>query len=738
MPKSKAEHKMVSQKKKGQTTPQRSKVFSWSPYGLTLLISLFLIVATLVVFWPVRDAEFINFDDDHYVTENLQVKAGLTLKSVGWAFTTTHASNWHPLTWISHMLDFEFYGLSPGGHHITNVLFHIANTVLLFLVLTRMTKNTWGSGFVAALFALHPFHVESVAWISERKDVLNTFFWMLTMWFYIHYVEQPRFDRYLWVFLSFGMGLLSKPMLVTLPFVLLLLDYWPLGRFRFRSSSDLQISQIQNSANTTHTNSVISGLVLEKVPLFILSVLSSIVTFIVQQKGGAVGTLEKYSLGDRMTNALASYVSYIEKMIWPHSFAIFYPYPGRFPLWQIIGASLLLVGVSVLAACTLRRRLYLAVGWLWYLGTLVPVVGVVQVGNQSMADRYTYIPLIGLFLMIAWGVSDLLERWRYRRAALAVLGGVVLSIFIVLTKLQVQHWKTSATLFEHALKVTEKNYVAHNNLALVLSRQGKIKEAMDHYTEALRIKPNYFISHYDLALLLAQQGKIADAIAHYKEVLRVRPDFPMAHIKLGNALARQGKIEEAIAHYNEAMRINPHDAEARYHMAVALAWHGKTEEAIKHYEDALRINPDYAYAHNNLAVLLTGQGKMEEAMGHYSKALRIKPDYADAHYNLGNILARQGKYGEAADHFAQVLRIKPDDAEVHYLLGFALSEQGKIEEAISHYTTALRIKPNFAEVHLSLGLAHLRTGSRDAAFGEYEILRRINPALANILSQKMK
>ena len=582
-------------------------------------------MATLFLFWPVRNSEFINFDDDAYVYDNPQVKAGLTLKGVIWAFTTTHMGNRHPLTWLSHMLDCEFYGLNPGAHHLTSLLFHIANTLLLFWVLKRMTGRLWPSSFVAALFALHPLHVESVAWVAERKDVLSTFFWMLTLWTYVRYTERPGLNRYLLVILFFVLGLLSKPMLVTLPFVLLLLDYWPLGRFSFGRGG-------VNPPNPKPSRGRNQGsfplhLVLEKVPFFVLSAISSVLTFFAQ--GRAVGSLQRYPLETRIGNALVSYLTYIGKMIWPHPLAVFYPHPGMLPIWQVAGAGLLLVCGSILVVRAAGKYPYFLVGWLWYLGTLVPVIGLVQVGSQGMADRYTYVPLIGLFIMVAMGVPDALKAWRHRKIALIVSAGLVLSFFITVARLQVYRWQTSTILFEHTLAVTANNFLIHNNLGTFLEKQGKIQEAAAHYTQALRIKPNYAEAHNNLGNFLDKEGKIEEAAAHYTEALRIKPNYAEAHNNLGLLLARQGKLEEASAHYTQALRIKPNYAEAHNDLGNLLAKEGKLEEASAHYTQALRIKPDYAEAHNNLGVLLAKEGKIEEASAHYTQALRIKPDYAE-------------------------------------------------------------------------------------------------------------
>ena len=670
-----------------------------------ILVCLFLVLTTLAVYWQVGNHEFVNIDDNLYVTENLHVQAGPTLESITWAFSTTRAGNWHPLTWLSHMLDCQLCGLNPGWHHLTNLLFHIASTLLLFLVLRRMTGGLWQSAFVAVLFALHPLHVESVAWVSERKDVLSTFFWMLTMWVYLLYVKHPGLNRYLLVLLAFVLGLMSKPMLVTLPFVLLLMDYWPLCRFQSKQLVVDDNAQKRNHVKSDYKKSTPLSLILEKVPLIVVSAIFSIVTLWAQHSVKAVQSFEALSLKIRIANALVSYVSYIGKMIWPYQLAVFYPHPLTLSMWHAVAAFLLLVFVSVLVIRFRQKYPYLIVGWLWYLGTLIPVIGVVQVGFQTMADRYTYVPLIGLFIMIAWVVPDILAGWRYRRVALAASAGFLITVFMVCTWLQAGYWRKSITLFEHALAVTENNWLAHNNLGFAISQQGKIDEAIAHYLEALRIKTDYLEARYNMGFALSRQGKIDDAIACYQEALRIKPDYVKARYNLGIALFVQGKIDEAIAHYQEALRVKPDFVEAYYNLGIALFVKGEIDEAISHYQKALRIKPDFAEAHCNLGIALDRQGKTGKAISHYVKALRIRPDYTRARYILGVALMRQGKMNEAAAHFREILRIKPGIAEAHNGLGVALMRQGKIKEAATHFREALRIKPDYVQAYKNLQLA---------------------------------
>jgi tetratricopeptide (TPR) repeat protein len=557
-----------------------------------LLIFLLLVMVTFAVYWQVRNYSFVHIDDSQYVTENQHVQAGLSIESIIWAFSSQHAANWHPITWLSHMMDIELYGLNPGAHHQTNIIFHLFNTLLLFFVFRKMTGGLWQSGFVAALFAIHPLHVESVAWVAERKDVLSTFFWMLTMFSYARYAAHPGINRYLPVVGFFMLGLMAKPMLVTLPFVLLLLDFWPLRRMQFNSTADDGHKLQQRS----------QGLLIfwEKIPLFSLALTSSVMTFLAQKSGGAVGSMELYPLTTRVANALVAYVKYIGKMIWPANLAVFYPYSDSLPGWQVIGAGALLGLITFAAIQFFRQRPWFAVGWLWFLGTLVPVIGLVQVGLQAMADRYTYIPLIGVFIIVAWGVPELLHRWRHKEKLLGLTAISVIIMLGVTSWMQTRYWENSHALFKHALDVTENNYLAHNAFGNALKEQGKNDEAMRHYLSALEIKPDYAAPHYSMGHTLAGQGKLDDAINHFKKALQIKPDYAEAHDNLGYAFMMQGKIEQAILHYSDALRMKPDDAEIHNRLGLALVSQGQFANAVIHFQKAVNLKADFIAAQRNL------------------------------------------------------------------------------------------------------------------------------------------
>jgi len=630
-----------------------------------LLICFVLITAILISFWQAKDFDFINLDDLQYVTENPHVQSGLSLKGIAWAFTTTHASNWHPLTWLSHMLDVQLFGLKPGWHHLVNVFFHIVNTVLLFLVFNRMTRALWPSAFVAALFALHPLHVESVAWVSERKDVLSTFFWMLTMGAYAFYVEKPDTKKYLLTLGVFALGLMAKPMLVTLPFVLLLLDYWPLNRFQTpipaggnssrlpdannpgakkkkpKKSADRNNAEIKKALKPSGQWPALLALIKEKIPFFALSAASCIITFYAQEKGGAVGSLDILPFNARMANAIVSYVDYIEKMIWPRNLAVFYPHPGIRPVWLFLGSALTLLIITIIVLRSAKRFSYLATGWLWYLGTLVPVIGLVQVGLQALADRYTYVPLIGLFVIIAWGVPDLTRKWHNRKTLMALSSSLILAILMFSTWSQAKYWQNSITLFEHAIKATTDNYVAHNNLGVALTKIGEKEKAAFHYSEAIRIKPNFENAHYNLGNYLASRGMTAEAIVQYSEAIRIKPTYSKAHNNLGAMLASQGKFQEAIVQYEKALRTEPANASFHYNLGMTLASMNRHDEAIHYFREALRIQPNYAEVHNDLGRVLAIQGKTGEAITYFQEAVRLKPGYEAARANLKVALAHK-------------------------------------------------------------------------------------------------
>lgn len=606
--------------------------------GLQYLVACLLVAATLVVYGQIGRHEFLHYDDDQYVTENPVVRSGLTVQGVAWALTTTHFSYWHPLTWLSHMTDVEVFGIDARAHHFVSLSFHAANAVLLFMILFRMTGALWQSGFAAALFALHPLHVESVAWLAERKDLLSTFFWLLAIGAYLRYARRPGVAQYLFVLLLFMLGLMAKPMVVTLPVTLLLLDYWPLQRFS-RDASPPEFPGNELSARRPGLH--ILG---EKVPFILLAVACGVITLLSPGVQGASSSLERLPLNVRGANALVAAAGYLGKTIWPSSLAVYYPHPeGALASWKIAGAAALVGGITILVLRMARRRPYLVFGWFWYLTTLLPVSGLLQVGGQSMADRYTYVPLIGIFVMISWGVADMASSWRLRAPALAATAFVALFVLAFVSWHQAAYWRDDRTLFSHAIDVTSDNYLAELNLGVALERENKVDEAIPHYTEALRIRPFYADAHYNLAVALGRKGSINEAALHYGRVLQIRPRDANAHNNLGFLLFQQGRLDEAIAHYQEAIRINPRFPLAQSNLGSALGRQGKIDEAVVHFRSALRDSPDDVPANYNLGIALMIQGKREEAVFYFQEALRGKPSDPAILRQLERALSGPGK-----------------------------------------------------------------------------------------------
>jgi len=541
--------------------------------GHVFLICPALVLAIVVAFEPVASCDFVSYDDLQYVTGNPRVQAGITLDSVAWAFTTSYKSNWHPLTWLSYMLDFQLFGPNPFWYHFVNLLLHIANTLLLFEIFRRMTGLLWRSAFVAALFALHPVHVESVAWVAERKDVLSGFFWMLTIAAYLWYIRRQSLASYLLVVLLFCLGLMAKPMLVTLPFVLLLLDYWPLRRAgKNRHESSIHIKQKIPDKYFASAG----GLILEKIPLFLLSAAVVVVTFVVQRGGKAMAPMAAFGLRFRLSNALVSYVRYVGKTIYPTRLAVLYPLRLEgLPVWQPIVSFVLLVAVSIAVIYAVRKRPFFLVGWLWFLITLVPVIGLVQVGIQAMADRYTYLSSIGLFIMVTWGVAEAPANRRYKEILLRISAGVVLVFLMICTYIQVGYWQNDYTLYKRAVEATEDNYIMHNNFGDVLLQNGQVARAVTHFAESLRINPGHLEARVNLGVALSRQNRHEEAVECFEEVLRFRRDWPVAYNNLGRAYALLGKYDLAIQNYKEALRLKPDYPAAIRNLQAVLDEQGK-------------------------------------------------------------------------------------------------------------------------------------------------------------------
>lgn len=584
-----------------------------------LVILLGLAVMTFGIYAQVIGHQFITFDDPTYIQENPMVNRGVKLAGLAWAFTTFYATNWHPLTWISHMIDCQLFGTNAGRHLLVNAMIHVANTLLVFWFLLRTTRARWPSALVAALFALHPLHVESVAWASERKDTLSTFFGLLSLIAYTRYVEAPSFSRYAWTAITLALGLMAKPMLVTWPFVMLLIDYWPLRRWQ-GAKSKAQRAELRK-------------IILEKIPLFVLVAASAIMTFIAQSRGGAVRTLGHEPLALRLSNALVSYAKYLLLTFWPNDLALYYPFAGIQP-WQVIGAVFLLIGITALCLSQRRVRPYLIVGWLWFLGTLVPVIGIIQVGGQIMADRYFYIPSIGLFIALVFGLANIAKSWRVAPSLSAAIAGGVLLILATLTNAQIQRWHDSFTLFEHTLAVTPPNLRIQYNLGIALGASGRYDEAAAHFAKALQIDPNFYDGLVAMGVTSAHQGRLPEAIEYFQAAIRSQPDEPKAHVQLGHALWTQKRDQAALEEMERATQLAPKDADILADLGLALALVGRIPEAIEQLHDALRLNPNSAETHNNLGLALLASGKARESIPEFEMALRLNPELRGAADNL--------------------------------------------------------------------------------------------------------
>ncbi len=624
----------------------RESTVSRTPVILTcLLIGL----AILAVYSQTFGYGFVSFDDGKYVYQNQMIKTGFSAAGLAWAFTTFYASNWHPLTWISYMMDTEWFGLNPGEQHAVNVFLHIASSILLFLTLERMTRQRWRCALVAGIFAVHPLHVESVAWIAERKDVLSTFFQMLTLWLYVRYTEDSKPVRYALMAAAFALSLLSKPMAVTLPFVLLLLDLWPLRRSR-----------------------PLWG----KAPLFAMSGAASILTLWAQRSTGAMMSLARLPFADRLANALVDYLRYIEKTLWPANLAVLYPIHKPAPP-LVIASTLILTGVTAIAVLVYRTRPYVLVGWLWFLGMLVPVIGLVQVGFQSIADRYTYVPLVGLSIALVWTVSDAVTTKPRLRQALATPAVLAMLALAVVSHRQTQHWKDSITLFEHTLAVTDGNYIIHNNLGIDLQAEGRLDQATEQFRQAVAAAPDYKDALNSLGAILAYKGNKIEAIALHRRAVAADPNYANARINLGHELLEIGQTDEALVELTQALRLEPDSARANAYMGAALMTKGNLEEARQHFEDSLRVTPENAEAQSNLCYVLQALGHPDQAVVACNAALKIRPNLPGAQLNLGNALAAAGQTDAAAAVFSRILSTNPGNAAARVALANLRRNKGR-------------------------------------------------------------
>jgi tetratricopeptide (TPR) repeat protein len=722
-------------------------------------LAILLALVTAALYWPVTRHQFVNYDDDVYVTRNVHVQQGLTADSLLWALRQPVCGNWHPVTIWSHMLDCQLYHLDSWGHHLTNLLLHALNAALVFLLLYRLTGSRWRSACVAAVFAWHPLHVESVAWLAERKDVLSAAFGWLALLLYARHAQGPalagpgaapgslvtpqvfyRSPCYWLAWLCFALGLMSKPMLVTWPGVMLLLDYWPLGRWQ---------------------RGRIGPLLIEKIPFLILAAADSVLTFWVQQRTGAMQAFQHLPLIIRGETALIAYARYLEKLFWPVDLAVVYPHPGHWPPAGVLVSAIGFILVTAWVWRARQRQPFLPVGWFWFVGTLVPVIGLVPVGIQSMADRYTYIPSVGVLIMIVWGGHALACHWRVPWQWPGGLSVAVLLACATLTERQIGYWQNSQTLFQHSLAVTADNVTARVNLGIALLDAKQPDAAILQFDDALRLQPNSAEAHNNLGEAWSRKGQYAAAVREYRESMRIEPDLPDAYNDLGTVLVRQGQTNEAIHEFQAAIQVNPNYVEPYENLGSLMAMLNQTNEAIRLFQAVLKLKPDYAdvlynYAHllarigqsaeagaefaaalraapqdaqihYEYANLLAANHHLDEAIDEQQAALELKPDFSEAHNNLGNLLAQQGHADEAIRQFQAALRGRPDYAEAHNNLGNLLASQGRTNEANGEFQEALRLQPDYADAHFNLGAMFARYGQLDAAIREFGTALRLRP-----------
>jgi tetratricopeptide (TPR) repeat protein len=687
--------------------------------------------ATVIAYWPVSHAAFlVSYDDELYVTRNPHVLSGVSPENLLWACTTFETGNWHPLTWVSHMLDCSLFGPRPQPPHLENLAFHLVNVVLLFCLLWAATGAGWKSAFVAALFALHPMHVESVAWISERKDVLSIMFWLLTTLCYVRYVKKRESGWYAASLACFVLGLMAKPMLVTLPFTLLVLDAWPLDRLDARTRAAEPVRAAGRNTPRPGWRAWLP-LLAEKTPFFALSAVSSIVAFVAQSNKHAVVVVSSLSPLERATNAIHSYGAYLEKMVAPVNLACFYPFPQRPPVLAALASLAVLLAISALCLRERRRAPYLLAGWLWYLGTLVPVIGLVQVGVQAMADRYTYVPFIGPFVMIAWEIPGALAQWRIPRPAIfAGATAAVLSLAVV-THTTAGYWKNSMTLFERAASVTKNNDVAYLNLGVALSSAGKTDSAIESFNRSLAAKPGDAGVAYDaynnLGIANARAGRTSEALSYYRRALQAAPDLPEAYFNLAAALAVAGNGLEAMENYRLGLQRDPGDFDAHSNLGDLLARAAKPGEAIDEYKAALRLRPNSAATLCSLGRLLADAGSLDEAIGCFTKALLLRPDLTVAHINLGVAFAMKGDMNDALNHFREAVRQSPKNAEAHSDCARALVATGDTGAAVAQYGEALRIDSLNVDARLNFGALLAGQGKTADAARQFGAVLAIDP-----------
>ena len=698
-------------------------------YRPQVILSVVLAAAMFGVFGQMLNHDFVNYDDLDYITNNPMVQEGWSVEGLKWALTSHTHGHWHPLTWLSHMTDCQVFGLNPGLHHLSSLLLHMVNTLLLFWVLSRMTGAPYRSAFVAALFGLHPLHVEPVAWVAARKDLLSGFFWMLALATYRYYVKRPKWFKYLLVLLTFALGLMAKAMIVTLPLILLLLDYWPLGRFKLEpvpGGGDPSPEKFLNSRGQTRR---VFGLVLEKALFFVIlggSVFMT-VSFMMYERLPMFSLAKVWPKKEYVAEAFVFYTTYLVKMIWPFGLATPYPYSPVPPAWQVAGAAGFLLTVSFLAVRWFRAKPYLFLGWFWYLIALLPVIGLVKMGPHSIADRYTYISLIGIFIIMAWGVPDIMPMWTHRNR---IMGGMAVAVLVacgVVSWVQTSYWKNSITLLGHAVQVTENNWMAHTNLGVALKDAGRPDDAIPHYEASLRVKPEDYKARMNLGFAMMRRGDLDAAIHQFSESLRYYHQDPLAHFTLGILLKNQGKCSEAVLHFSESLRIKPGNAEAHENWGICLAKMGDLPEALRQFSQALDIDPERIPARMNLGITLIRQGQVSDAINQFETALKIRPDDPKTLYFLGTALNQAGRTEEAVEHLQKSLQIGPKNPLVYNQLGIALAKQGDLGGAAEQFSNAVQIQPDNPQALMNLGMALEKMGRSEEAATYFLKVLEIRP-----------
>jgi tetratricopeptide (TPR) repeat protein len=689
------------------TTTENSDVSWRDSRGTITIVCVFLIAITWFVFGQTVRYDFVNYDDDTYVYANPLISSGLTIPGAIYAFSGKHSGNWHPLTTLSHMLDCQLWDSHAGGHHFTNSVLHTTAVVLLFLTLLQMTGALWRSAFVAAVFAIHPLRIESVAWISERKDVLSAVFFILTLGLYVRYVRYPSVRRYLAVVSSFALGLMCKPTLVTVPLVLLLLDYWPLGRFASMvGTSRCDVRTPQRGVPTSSCGiAVLRGLVVEKVPLFVLSAAGAVATLWAHEK--SIIHIERLPFMWRVGNGLVTCLTYIEQMIWPARLAVFYPHPANtLPVWEI-GLAIVLLGMVSAGAIALRhKRPYLVTGWFWYLIMLLPVIGLIQVGSQSHADRYTYLSQIGLYILLAWAATDA-SASPFQRRILGVTASVAMVVLAWCAHIQASYWRNGESLWSHAIAVTSENFVAHDGLGQFLLDHGHLDEAIDQFQIALNVDPKYPMARTNLGIALAKKGRVDEAITHFQTVLRDYPDDAKAHLNLGTALAKKGDAESAIAEFEKALSIQSRYPSAHQNLGIALDDSGRIDEAIAHYQEAVQEDPHFAEAYYLLGNDLFRRSRLDDAIAAYERALQSRPAYPEVENNIGLALLKEGRPGEAIAHWENAVANESDFVPVLNSLAWVLAAFP--EASIRNGDKAVRLADHANQLSGSKDSAVLRT-----------------------------